>query len=482
MRSALAAALVALSSIGCGGDATQVTVVLDGSDTLAASASRLIVVVYDDEGEVAHRSNLALGAEVQLPAQVPVVPRAGDASRAFTLEAVLLDADDATVSRVSTRQTFEADTYREVSLSFPDTLDYETSPGPEALVESFTASGIGTTDVAGATVTVTPPEGEHVLVLVSAQLLGPGGAMGSFVELVVDDRVVSRGEAATFQGQPIQLVAVIEGDGGSHDAWLRLGSGLDRDYTLSDVRIYTVAVPPFADLHFVQGPAETVVGTDWVRVAELPLEPAYPGDYVLLFGAAMSEAPGGSGVNVRFDGASGNYPRNVAYNFGREPALPILAARVDRLEARATVYVVEARVAATMATAFHPVIVAMRADAFPAVVSILDTSPIITRGSEPLSPLSLEAQSAGTHWLAISDTVVRADNADANGIMGITYDRDATQVGERIRGNIAGEHSTIAFIDLFEGSAPVMLESTMSTREGTMECRALESSVVAIRL
>src|SRR5687768_5288026 len=72
--------------------ATQVVVYLHAPPELRDLAARVQVRVEGAEGEVAYEGEEELASGAGAIARVPIVPRGGDATRTFRIEAALLDA------------------------------------------------------------------------------------------------------------------------------------------------------------------------------------------------------------------------------------------------------------------------------------------------------------------------------------------------------------------------------------------------------
>ena len=124
MRARLAGGLaVALTlAAGCEETPTQVLVHLDAEPASVARAARLRVQVLSPDETRLDRT-LSLGGErpqVSFPTTVPVVPRDGDASRTFVVEASLLDAADEPMSTVRSRFRFAPGERRDEELVFED--------------------------------------------------------------------------------------------------------------------------------------------------------------------------------------------------------------------------------------------------------------------------------------------------------------------------------------------------------------------------
>jgi hypothetical protein len=171
-----------LLAAGCGEDAsgaaTQVLVHLEASEALASRAHSLAVRVIDGEGEVVFAQVSSVGSEVRLPATVPVVPRDGDASRRFVLEARLLDEDETSISRTSTEEGFVEGELREVTLTFPDAFPYDTEPAMVFDVPTFETTALGFVDVPGSEFVITPATPEETWVDRDVRGAGRGSCDG----------------------------------------------------------------------------------------------------------------------------------------------------------------------------------------------------------------------------------------------------------------------------------------------------------------
>ncbi len=118
----IAVLAAAFAWVGCRTfPATQVLVFFHAEPTLAASATRLEVRVFDAMGtEPVFESVEPLAGAVGALARVPLVPASGDASRRFRIEGSLLDDAGAVVSTVSAASGYVEHELRELHLWFDD--------------------------------------------------------------------------------------------------------------------------------------------------------------------------------------------------------------------------------------------------------------------------------------------------------------------------------------------------------------------------
>jgi hypothetical protein len=115
----------ALVAVGCPGDpdpVTEVVVRIDAQPCTRVRARWVQVRVIDHEGALAldTEEELAPLGRVAFPFEVPVVPRGGDSSRRFWVEAVILDEDRATLSTVRVGGHYLSDQIAEIPACFTD--------------------------------------------------------------------------------------------------------------------------------------------------------------------------------------------------------------------------------------------------------------------------------------------------------------------------------------------------------------------------
>lgn len=107
----------------CQGEAAQVLVHLRAEDGLMERAAAIEVLIFDNDGFIASDFRFQLAGdrpEAALPTTVPVSPRDGDASRTFSLRAVLLDADGDELAVQQVATGFVADSRRHITLVFTE--------------------------------------------------------------------------------------------------------------------------------------------------------------------------------------------------------------------------------------------------------------------------------------------------------------------------------------------------------------------------
>jgi hypothetical protein len=451
-----------------------------------------------------------VGDEVRLPATVPVVPRGGDASRRFVVEARLLDDTDTAISRVASEEGFVDGALREVTLTFPDEFPYDTQPVSVLEVADFETDGLGYVDIPGSELSVSPSSpDESWLVVVAAHMFangstgmleGPGG-----IRVMVDGVERAVGEAIGWRGTSFQAVDVIRG--GEATIRLQAKANTNRGTQIRDARIFSVRLPPFADLQVAERAGEVLVSGEAERVAELTFTPAAPGRYLILGNAAAGGRPGDRGVRVRVTTPTGSqWPMATDFTFPRVALVPNFIARVETLEAVEQTFAIEAMAntaESSGATILAPRLIAFRLDELVAAESLITTMETVARGTTPMDVQELEVPAAtgGTQWLTLQSVVwtVTADQETPtepppsdwpNTEAIVVFERD-DRVFDRPCHSYTGEMTTTSgFVDLVETDDGVVLRSTIAsdylvTSDPTgflsPEAHAIEAISIALR-
>ncbi|MEM9193292.1 MAG: hypothetical protein AAGF12_29220 [Myxococcota bacterium] len=117
---------------------TQVVVVLEADATVANDARRIQVRVSGPGGEVLNRSlELGPAGTVSFPFRIPVVPRGGDAGRAWALDAVLTDDAEAILGAQSATGRYVESALRYVTLRFSERCRSVSCPSGERCSEGL---------------------------------------------------------------------------------------------------------------------------------------------------------------------------------------------------------------------------------------------------------------------------------------------------------------------------------------------------------
>jgi hypothetical protein len=488
--------------------ATQVLVHLEASEALASRAHSLAVRVIDGEGEVVFAQVSSVGSEVRLPATVPVVPRDGDASRRFVLEARLLDEDETSISRTSTEEGFVEGELREVTLTFPDAFPYDTEPAMVFDVPTFETTALGFVDVPGSEFVITPATPEETWVVIVVGYLTANGSTGMFegpggVRVMVNSVERAIGEAIGWRGTSFQAVEIIRGS--EARIHLQIKANTSRDARIRDARIFAFRLPPFADLQVAERDGDVVVPSEPTRALELTFTPAAPGRYLFLVNAAAGGRPGDRGVRARVVTPSmESWPTATDFSFSRTALLPNFLARVETLEAVEQTFALEAMSGSVDgdATVRYPRIVAFRVDELPALASLLTTTAIVAEGTTltDVHELTVPPAPSGSQWLTIQSvvwTVIAEEEVPTTPppeLPGtearVVFERDA-RVYDRGFHSITNEtRTTSSLVDVVDTDEGVVLRSAIGsgflvTSDPTgfrSEGRALEAVSIALRL
>ncbi|MEZ4359131.1 MAG: hypothetical protein R3B48_03050 [Kofleriaceae bacterium] len=188
----------------------------------------------------------------------------------------------------------------------------ETEPGGtqvvvNAPVSSFSTSSRTFVDVPSGALTISPAAGETWLVLLSARLgstsLGQESVEARFLVDGVEQGLSGVGNEAVNAGGAWMHFTALRGAGAPVTIQVQLRD-VDGAATIDSLRMLAARLPRDADPYLASVDVAVATAASWTGLARINLQPATPGDYLVLAEATGRESPcttGGVGVRVQTD-------------------------------------------------------------------------------------------------------------------------------------------------------------------------------------